>query len=111
MKGTIVNTITVLLGSALGLLIGNKFPERVKHIVIQSIGLFTILIGITMITKSTKFIVDFISLILGSITGELLHLEDGLNILMEKIKKRVSPDSPHFVEGFYYRTLVFVLVQ
>jgi uncharacterized membrane protein YqgA involved in biofilm formation len=60
-----------------------------------------------MVTKSTKFIEIFISLILGSITGELLHLEDGLNILMEKVKKRVSPNSPHFVEGFVTATLVF----
>lgn len=107
MKGTIINTITVLIGSSLGLLVGNRFPERVKHIVIQAIGLFTILIGITMVTKSTKFIEIFISLILGSITGEMLHLEDGLNILMEKVKKRVSPNSPHFVEGFITATLVF----
>jgi len=111
MKGTIINTITVLIGSSLGLLVGNRFPERVKHIVIQAIGLFTILIGITMVTKSTKFIEIFISLILGSITGELLHLEDGLNILMEKVKKRVSPNSPHFVEGLLQQLLCFVWVQ
>ncbi|BAL80467.1 DUF554 domain-containing protein [Caldisericum exile] len=107
MKGTIVNVITVLVGSTLGLIIGERFPERVKHIVIQSIGLFTILIGITMIIKSTKFIEIFLSLILGSITGELLRLNEGLEHLMGKIKSKISPNSPHFVEGFITATLVF----
>jgi len=107
MKGTIINVITVLTGSSLGLLIGGKFPERIKHIVIQSIGLFTILIGVTMIIKSTKFIEIFLSLILGSITGELLRFDERLENLMEKVKSKVSPNSPHFVEGFITATLVF----
>lgn len=107
MKGTIVNVITVLIGSSLGLLIGGKFPERIKKIVIQSIGLFTILIGVTMIIKSTKFIEIFLSLILGSITGELLRLDERLEGLMEKVKSKISPNSPHFVEGFITATLVF----
>ena len=107
MKGTIINVITVLIGSSLGLLIGGKFPERIKKIVIQSIGLFTILIGVTMIIKSTKFIEIFLSLILGSITGELLRLDKRLEGLMEKVKSKISPNSPHFVEGFITATLVF----
>jgi uncharacterized membrane protein YqgA involved in biofilm formation len=107
MKGTIINVITVLIGSSLGLLIGGKFPERIKKIVIQSIGLFTILIGFTMIIKSTKFIEIFLSLILGSITGELLRLDEKLEGLMEKVKSKISPNSPHFVEGFITATLVF----
>jgi|YelNatPaOPRAMG01_1025707.scaffolds.fasta_scaffold123791_1 hypothetical protein len=107
MKGTIINVITVLIGSSLGLLIGGKFPERIKKIVIQSIGLFTILIGVTMIIKSTKFIEIFLSLILGSITGELLRLDERLEGLMEKVKSKISPNSPHFVEGFITATLVF----
>ncbi|MGB9794981.1 DUF554 domain-containing protein [Caldisericum exile] len=107
MKGTIINVITVLVGSTLGLIIGEKFPERVKKIVIQSIGLFTMLIGITMIIKSTKFIEIFLSLILGSITGELLRIDERLEGLMEKVKSKISPNSPHFVEGFITATLVF----
>ncbi|MFU2158656.1 DUF554 domain-containing protein [Caldisericum sp. AR60] len=107
MKGTIINVITVLVGSTLGLIIGERFPERVKKIVIQSIGLFTMLIGITMIIKSTKFIEIFLSLILGSITGELLRIDERLEGLMEKIKSKISPNSPHFVEGFITATLVF----
>jgi len=107
MKGTIINVITVLIGSSLGLLIGGKFSERIKKIVIQSIGLFTILIGVTMIIKSTKFIEIFLSLILGSITGELLRLDKRLEGLMEKVKSKISPNSPHFVEGFITATLVF----
>lgn len=107
MVGTIVNVFTVLVGSALGLIIGNRLPSKVRDIIIQSIGLFTLLIGITMIMKTTKFIEVFISLILGGITGELLHLDERLNNSVEKIKQKVSPNSPRFVEGFITATLVF----
>jgi uncharacterized membrane protein YqgA involved in biofilm formation len=44
---------------------------------------------------------------LGSITGELLRLDERLEGLMEKVKSKISPNSPHFVEGFITATLVF----
>ncbi len=107
MKGTIVNVITVIIGSALGMILQGRLSERFKEIVLQAIGLFTILIGITMVGKSQNFIEIFISLILGGLTGEALRLDTGLNNLMERVKKRISPNSPHFVEGFITATLVF----
>lgn len=107
MKGTIVNVITVILGSGAGMLLGGRLSERFKGIVLQAIGLFTALIGITMVTKSQNFIEIFISLILGGLTGEALRLDTRLNSKMESVKKRISPNSPHFVDGFITATLVF----
>ncbi len=57
--------------------------------------------------KADNFIIVFLSLILGGITGEFLRLEEGLNNITEKLKSKVSPDSPHFTEGFITATLIF----
>jgi hypothetical protein len=60
-----------------------------------------------MSIKGTNLIPIFLSLILGGITGEFLKIEQRLNNLMEHIKSKVSPNSPHFVEGFITSTLIF----
>ncbi len=99
--------LTILVGSGLGLLFREKLPERFKKIVIQAIGIFTLLIGGSMMLKSDNFIIVFLSLILGGITGEALRLEDGLNNLTERLRSKVSPNSPHFTEGFITATLIF----
>jgi len=107
MKGTIVNVVAVIVGSSLGIFVGDKLPERFKAIIIQAIGLFTFLIGASMMLKGEHFILVFLALVLGGITGEALQLETHLSSIIERLKSRVSPDSPHFVEGFITATLIF----
>ncbi len=107
LNGTFVNVITVLAGSGLGLLLGERLPKRFKDTVIQAIGIFTFLIGTSMMLKADNFIIVFLALILGGITGEALRLEERLNDLTERLRKRVSPNSPRFTEGFITATLIF----
>ena len=106
-NGTIVNTITVIVGSAIGLLVGERLPERFKKIIIQAIALFTFLIGASMMLKADNLIIIFLSLIAGGITGEALKLEEHLNNITERLKKHISPDSKSFTEGFITATLIF----
>ena len=107
LSGTIANTITVILGSGLGLLIGEKLPERFKKIIIQAIALFTFLIGTSMMLKADNLIIIFLSLIAGGITGEALKLEEHLDNITARLKKRISPNSKNFTEGFITATLIF----
>ncbi|MCJ7507909.1 MAG: DUF554 domain-containing protein, partial [candidate division Zixibacteria bacterium] len=76
MKGTLVNTGTVIIGSLLGLLIGSKFTQKIKDIVMHALGLATLLIGIKMAIQTQKILLVIISLVLGGIVGELLRLEE-----------------------------------
>jgi uncharacterized membrane protein YqgA involved in biofilm formation len=46
MTGTLINAASVLVGTALGTLLGGRFPERVRETVMHVLGLFTILLGI-----------------------------------------------------------------
>jgi len=107
MRGTIVNTITVIAGSSLGLILGSKLPERVKNTVIQGIGLFTALIGISMMLKAQDFLIVFLSIVLGGFTGEVINLDFHLTNFVEKIKNKVRPNSSNFIEGFITATVIF----
>lgn len=107
MKGTLVNTTTVIIGSLIGLAIGSRFTEKIKTIVLQALGLCTLLIGMRMAFKTENILLVIGSLALGGIIGELLKIEDGLEKIGEIIKSKVKSESGTFVLGFVTASLVF----
>lgn len=107
MKGTLVNTATVIIGSLIGLAIGSRFTEKIKTIVLHALGLCTLLIGLRMAFKTENILLVIGSLALGGITGELLRIEDGLEKIGDLIKRKVGSESGTFVLGFVTASLVF----
>jgi len=107
--GTIINTLTVLGGGMLGLLVGNKIPERVRVIIVQVIGLTTLAIGLRDVIDTDNIVFPLLGMVLGGIVGELLRLEDRLagigEFLRQKFAKEVAESS--FVNGFVTATLLF----
>ena len=107
--GTIINTLTVLGGGMLGLLVGNKIPERVRVIIVQVIGLTTLAIGLRDVIDTDNIVFPLLGMVLGGIVGELLRLEDRLagigEFLRQKFAKEVAESS--FVNGFVTATILF----
>jgi len=108
-KGTLVNTATVIIGSSIGLLIGTRFSERINTIVMHALGLSTLLIGFQMAFKTENILLVIGSLALGGIIGELIKLEEALEALGEFIKRKVKSKSGNFVLGFVTSSLVFCI--
>jgi uncharacterized membrane protein YqgA involved in biofilm formation len=108
-KGTLVNTATVIIGSSVGLLIGTRFSERINTIVMHALGLSTLLIGFQMAFKTENILLVIGSLALGGIIGELIRLEEALEALGEFIKRKVKSKSGNFVLGFVTSSLVFCI--
>ena len=109
MLGTIVNVIAIILGSILGILIKSRFPERVNKIIFQVIGLFTITLGITMAVKTNNFLIVAFSLIIGSVFGEIIGIENYLERLSDKLKNTLKNSSDKFTEGFVTATLIYCI--
>ncbi len=107
MKGTLVNTATVIIGSLLGILIGVRFSEKLRTIVMHALGLVTLLIGFKLAFQTENILIVIGSLALGGITGEILGVEDGLEKLGEFIKGKVKSQSGNFVIGFVTSSLIF----
>lgn len=74
--GTLLNTATATIGGLAGLAIHSRLPERFKSICFQALGLFTFFAGISMALSSNNMIIMVLSIVAGSITGELLRLDD-----------------------------------
>ena len=109
MTGTLVNTATVIVGSSVGLLIGARFSEKIRSIVMHALGLSTLLIGFKMAFRTDNILFVIGSLALGGIIGELLRVEEGLENLGEFLKRKVKSRSGNFVLGFVTSSLVFCI--
>ena len=107
--GTIINTATVLAGGGLGLLIGNRIPDRIRVIIVQVIGLVTIAIGLRDVMNTDNMVFPLVGMVLGAIIGELLRIEDRLEQLGEILRRKFTkPESDSkFVTGFVTATLLF----
>lgn len=107
MIGTIVNTVAVLVGGLLGLVLNKKMPGRVTSFYFQAIGLFTLAIGATMAVSMEKILIIVSSLAIGSLLGEWWNLEKGAEQLSEYLKKRFKIGSERFSEGLVTAFLLF----
>jgi uncharacterized membrane protein YqgA involved in biofilm formation len=107
MIGFIVNTGTVIAGSSLGLLAGAKLQEKYKNIVLNSLGLVTILIGLKMAIKTENVLIVVGSLIAGGLIGQALSIEERLERLGEYLKQKAGSSGHNFVLGFVTASLLF----
>jgi len=105
--GTIINAIAIIIGGALGLLFRKGFPERIAQTTLQVLGLFTLVVGVSMAIQGQEFIMILISLVAGAILGEWVDIEGRLERFGGGLEKRfhVTEGSP--AKGFIYASLLF----
>lgn len=109
--GTLINTATVLIGGSVGLIIGDRIPERIRTIVVQVIGLVTLGLGLGDVLKTHNMVFPLVGMVLGGIVGELLAIERRLEGLGEVIRRRFASNQEpgRFVNGFITATLLFCI--
>ena len=109
--GTLINTATVLVGGSVGLIIGDRIPERIRTIVVQVIGLVTLGLGLGDVLKTHNMVFPLVGMVLGGIVGELLAIERRLEGLGEVIRRRFARNQEpgRFVNGFITATLLFCI--
>lgn len=113
-SGTLLNTATVLVGTVLGLLLRGRLPDRIIVVVMQAIGLVTLLIGVinaldlTKVSEPPGLILGLIALAVGGALGEWWRLDDRLDQLGDRLKKRFRGQG-RFTEGFVAASLLFCI--
>jgi uncharacterized membrane protein YqgA involved in biofilm formation len=129
--GTLVNVVTVLIGTALGVLVGHRFHQRTRDVVTDGLGLVTLLIAgtaavsvqdpalVAAVGSSAPMLIVLGSLVVGGIVGSVLGIEDGLERfggwLQRKLQHREQraggrgdgAERQRFIEGFVTASLVF----
>ena len=118
MTGTWINIITVLFGSALGVLFGPRLPHRVRETVVAALGLFTLAVGVNLFIESVGVegenpLVPLVSLLVGGILGEWWRIERRLKSLGTWLEGRFARGSGdaaeenRFIRGFLSASLLF----
>ncbi len=105
--GTIINAMAILLGGGVGLLFRKGFPEKISQTTLQVLGLFTVVIGVSMALQAREFIMILISLVGGTVLGEWADIEGRLERFGRGLERRfhVTEGSP--AKGFIYASLLF----
>lgn len=116
--GTIVNTLAVIVGSGIGLIIKGGLKQRYQQTIMQALGLATMFIGASgamsgmlkvmdsgLETQGSMLLIG--SLVFGAIVGEFFNIELRLEQLGNWLKSKVNmKNDTTFVEGFVTSALV-----
>ena len=130
--GTLVNVLTVLLGTGIGVLVGHRLHQRTRDVVTDGLGLVTLLIAgtaavsvqdpalLAAVGSSAPMLIVLGSLVVGGIVGSVLGIEDGLERfggwLQRRLQHRAAgrgdsrgdgAERQRFIEGFVTASLVF----
>lgn len=108
LTGVLINAAAVAAGGVLGTLSGRFMPEKMKQTVLAATGLVSIGIGISGAIGSSNQLIPILSLVIGSVIGELLHIEDGVTRAGDWLQKRFGK-SGSITEGFVTGSLVFAV--
>lgn len=115
MIGTLINVVTIVVGSILGVRIGNRLSEKLRSTIVSGLGLFTFGYGLLSFIDTANPLVPLGGLLIGALLGELWKIEEGLNkigIVLKNAVLRKSKSEEHhakFVDGFVTSSLVFVI--
>ena len=115
MVGTIVNIVSILIGTFLGLVLGKRISEQVRNTITSAIGIFTLFLGISMFLGFDDSIVILSGLVIGTIIGELLHIEENFeklggwmqSLATKTIGSNASGDRMKFIQAFLTSTMLF----
>jgi uncharacterized membrane protein YqgA involved in biofilm formation len=132
--GTVINVVTIVAGALLGMWVGHRIPERTRSVVTDCLGLTTLLVaGLSAVSVTDSALRDAVgpgvpvlvvlgSLLIGSITGSILRIEERLaglaGVLHEWTGRRsgaavqVGAAEEHaarerFIEGWLSASLLF----
>ncbi|MEO1771462.1 DUF554 domain-containing protein [Candidatus Enterococcus ferrettii] len=106
--GSIVNALSVMLGSILGAFLRN-ITEQTKETMTHGLSLAVIAISIQMAIQTASFILVIICICLGGMLGEFFKIEDRMNQFGLLLQKRFANGNGNFAEGFVTASLVYVV--
>jgi len=108
MIGVVINTVAVVLGGMIGLILNKTLKETMKQSIFSVLGLCTLLIGMKGALEYHNILLVIISLVIGTIIGEQIDLQEKLekfSFFLESKFSRTKDNS--FAKGYITGTLLY----
>ena len=125
--GTLLNMAAIVAGTAVGVLVGHRLPERTRDLITQALGLIVLVVAalnvvalldakwIAAVGDSAPLLIVLGSVVIGGIIGSLLRIEDRVEQLggwlQARVRRSSGPDASaqraRFIEGFVDASLLF----
>ncbi|MBR5744681.1 MAG: DUF554 domain-containing protein [Muribaculaceae bacterium] len=107
MFGTIVNTVMIIAGTAVGALLRSRLSERLRDAVMMGMGLITLVLGanmaITNLSKSEYPVLFIVSIAAGVLIGTWIDIDGQINRAAER------RNASHFVQGLTTACLLYCI--
>ena len=109
MFGVLINVLTVIVGSCVGLLFKKGIPEKVSQATMIGLGACTLYIGITGSLCGENVLILIAAVVLGAISGTLLNIDGAINRLATTVEQKFKADGKKasIAEGLVSATLLF----
>jgi uncharacterized protein len=124
--GTIINVLSIFIGTAIGILIGNRLSDKTSRVVTDGLGLVVVVLGglnvmslldagfVAAVGPGIPLLIVIGAILIGGIIGSALKIEQRLENFGAALQKRFagkgSKDSKEkFITGFVNASLVFTI--
>lgn len=124
--GTLLNMAAIVIGSALGVLVGHRLPERTRELIMQALGLVTLVVAALNIADifdetwvgevgdAGPLLIVLAAIVIGGVIGSLLRLEQRAEAFGGWVQRRVNRGADdagraRFIEGFVDASLLFCI--
>ena len=121
--GTIINVFSILIGAGIGVGLGHRLPANISRTLTDALGLVVLVIGglnlialtdtsfVAAVSSAGTLLVVLASLVLGSVLGSMLRIEQRLAHFGTWLQLKASRggDKEKFIEGFVNASLLFTI--
>ena len=112
MLGVIVNSLAIVGGGILGLLIKEGIPERLNKTIMDGLALVVVYMGISGSLKGDNPLYVIFCMCIGALMGELIDIDKWLNKFGDFIGSKISKDdnsqnNNSISKGFVSSSLIF----
>lgn len=90
MFAVIVNTVAIILGCSVGLMLRKGLPKRLTDSVMEALGVCTVAIGVEGIIHEEHVLVMIIAMVLGVLFGAAFRLDDRVYAGSEQLLSRFA---------------------
>jgi uncharacterized membrane protein YqgA involved in biofilm formation len=124
--GTLINVVAIVVGTIIGVLVGNRLSEKTSRVVTDGLGLVVLVLGglnvisildeqfVSSVGPGIPLLIVIGAILIGGIIGSALKIEQRLenfgSILQKRFAGKGTNDSKEkFITGFVNASLVFTI--